>query len=199
MRHLTARTAAAALAFAAVVALAGCAPSAKPAATPGATGTGTPAAVTTPTPTPTPTLPPTPVTLTCDQVVTPEQLQAAEPSFAAVQDYAPKAGTLEKQIADWQGATCAWRDASTGAVIEIAVARPPKDRLEGLKNDAITVAHPVPTYGTPPIEGYFKPGKSGQVQIFRGSYWVVAESTAFFEPGDPAPLMQDVLANIPSD
>ncbi|MCU1577523.1 MAG: hypothetical protein JWP70_2227, partial [Leifsonia sp.] len=30
-------------------------------------------------------------------------------------------------------------------------------------------------------------------------YWVVATSTAFFEPGDPAPLMADVLANLPKN
>ena len=198
MRHSTARTASAVLALAAVAVLAGCSAGAKPTATPHASGAGTPAAVRTPTPTPTPTMPPTPVALGCDQIVTPEQLKAYSQEATLAQGYTPKAGTLEKKIADWQGATCAWQTAN-GAVIEIAVARPPKDQLENLKNDAITVAQPVPTYGTPPIEGYFKPGTSGQVQIFRGSYWVVAESTAFFEPGDPAPLMQDVLENIPSD
>jgi hypothetical protein len=36
------------------------------------------------------------------------------------------------------------------------------------------------------------------VQVFRGKYWVVAESTAFFEPGDAAPVMQSVLGNLPA-
>jgi hypothetical protein len=95
--------------------------------------------------------------------------------------------------------SCAWKNQTSGQVVQVAVAKPPASQLEGLKNAAITTSKPVPTYGVPPqVEGYFEPGTSGQVQIFRGSYWVVAESGAFFEPGDAAPLMQSVLGNIPA-
>lgn len=161
------------------------------------TKAGTPAP--TPTPTPTPTDPPTPVTLSCDQVVTPDQVYAFNPNFGVDPGYQPKAGSLEKQIADWKGVTCAWLNQTSGDVIEIAVAQPPASSLEGLKNAAITAATPVPTYGVPPeIEGYFKQGTPGQVQVFRGAYWIVADSSAFFEPGDAAPLLQDVLANLPA-
>ncbi|MFF1571979.1 iron ABC transporter ATP-binding protein [Leifsonia sp. NPDC058292] len=182
------------------LALSGCVGSAdKPASssTPTSTKAGG-AAQTTPTPTPTPTQPPTPVTLTCDQIVTPDQLYAFNPNFGATPDYKPKDGTLEKQIADWQGATCAWTNQTSGDVVEIAVALPPSNALEGLKNGAVTTSQPVPTYGVPPeVEGYFKPGTAGEVQIFRGGYWIVATSAAFFEPGDAAPLMENVLANVP--
>lgn len=202
MQQHTARTLAALAIAAAAVTLVGCTPAAKPgpaaSSTAQAGGTkGDPAA--TATPTPTPTAPPTPVALTCDQVVTADQLYAFNPNFSTDPGYAPAAGTLEKQIADWKGVTCAWKNQTSGDVIQVAVAIPPSDKLEGLKNTAITVAQPVPTYGTPPqVEGYFKPGTAGQVQIFRGTYWIVAESTAFFEPGDAAPLMQSVLGNIPA-
>ena len=203
MQQHTARTLAALAIAAAAVTLVGCTPAAKPgpAASSSAQAGGTkgdPAA--TATPTPTPTAPPTPVALTCDQVVTADQLYAFNPNFSTDPGYAPAAGTLEKQIADWKGVTCAWKNQTSGDVIQVAVAIPPSDKLEGLKNTAITVAQPVPTYGTPPqVEGYFKPGTAGQVQIFRGTYWIVAESTAFFEPGDAAPLMQSVLGNVPAN
>ncbi|MEY9950884.1 hypothetical protein ABIA36_000320 [Leifsonia sp. EB34] len=198
MQQHTARTLAALAIAAAAVTLVGCTPAAKPdaVASSSAHPGGTKAE---PVATPTPTLPPTPVTLTCDQVVTADQLYAYNPNFSTDPGYAPTAGTLEKQIADWKGVTCAWKNQTSGDVVQIAVAMPPADKLEGLKNTAITVAQPVPTYGTPPqVEGYFKPATAGQVQIFRGKYWVVAESTAFFEPGDAAPLMQSVLSDLPA-
>jgi len=203
MQQLTARTLAALAIAAAAVALVGCTPTAKPDSTPsasatagGSPSTGSPVS----TPSPTPTLPPTPVTLTCDQVVTADQLYAYNPNFSADPGYAPKAGSLEKKIGDWKGVTCAWQNQTSGDVVQIAVAQPPADQLESLKNAAITAAQPVPTYGTPPqVEGYFKAGDAGQVQIFRGPYWIVAESTAFFEPGDAAPLMQSVLGNVPAN
>lgn len=166
----------------------------KPPVATNAGGTSAPA----PSATPTPTDPPTPVTLTCDQVFTPDQVYAFNPNFGVDPGYAPKDGSLEKQIADWKGVTCAWLNQTSGDVIEIAVAQPPASALEGLKNAAVTAATPVPTYGVPPeVEGYFKQATPGQVQVFRGPYWIVAESTAFFEPGDAAPLMQSVLGNIP--
>ncbi|WP_431220669.1 iron ABC transporter ATP-binding protein [Leifsonia xyli] len=196
---LLAATAAAGLV--AAVALTGCTPSAAPAPSPTASRTAGASASPTKVPLPvvTPTTPPTPVGLTCDQVLTADQVYAFNPNFGADPGYAPKAGSLEEKIADWQGVACGWLNQTSGDVVQVAVAKPPADVMESLKNRAITEAKPVPTYGTPPsVEGYFKPGSAGQVQIFRGPYWIVAESTAFFEPGDAAPLMQSVLGNVPA-
>ncbi|MDN4614679.1 iron ABC transporter ATP-binding protein [Leifsonia sp. F6_8S_P_1B] len=191
-----ARVAVAVVAISGSLLLAGCASKAAPGST--APATSSPAAgEETPTPTPTPTDPPTPVTLTCDQILTPEQLYAYNPNVGVDAGYAPEKDSLEQKVKDWQGQTCAWSNQSSGDVIQIAVAQPPASAMDGLKNAAITAAQPVPTYGAPPLEGYFKPGSSGQVQIFRGAWWIVAESTAFFEPGDAAQLMESVLGNLP--
>jgi hypothetical protein len=183
------------------LALAGCSPSGSPSPSPTADASATtkPTTSSTPLPPATPTAPPTPVGLTCDQVLTPDQVYAYNPNYGADPGYAPSAGTLEKQIADWQGVACSWKNQTSGDTVQIAVAKPPSDAVEGLKNAAITSAKPVPTYGVPPqVEGYFATGSTGQVQVFRGGYWIVAESSTFFEPGDAAPLMQDVLGNIPA-
>ncbi|MFF1877745.1 iron ABC transporter ATP-binding protein [Leifsonia sp. NPDC058230] len=183
--------------LAGTLALSGCV-GGNAATTPTPSATKTADAAATPTPTPTPTDPPTPVTLTCDQIVTPDQLYAFNPNFGAAPGYAPKDGTLQKQIADWKGAVCGWSNQTSNDLIEIAVGLPPASALEGLKNAAVTTSQPVPTYGVPPeVEGYFKPGAAGEVQIFTGDYWIVATSTAFFEPGDAAPLMENVLSNLP--
>ena len=193
------RAAVVAASVACAIVLTGCTPAAHPAASASASLPGQAAGGATPTPTAT-AKPPTPVTMTCDQIVTPKQMYSFNPNFGADPGYTPKAGSLEKKIGDWKGATCAWKNQTSGDVIEIAVAQPPADQLESLKNSAIEVAKPVPTYGVPPqVEGYYKPGTPGQIQIFRGSHWVVAESKAFFEPGDSAPLMASVLANLPAN
>jgi hypothetical protein len=198
-RRITLLAVAVAAGIAASAALTGCTPSASPTASPTAAATGGSTATATPSATPTPTDPPTPVGLTCEQVVTPDQLYAFNPNYGVDPDYAPKAGSLEKKIADWQGVACAWKNQTSGDVIEVAVARPPASQLEGLKNAAITSSSPVPTYGVPPqVEGYFRPGTSGQVQIFRGTYWIVAESATFQEPGDAAPLIESVMGNVPA-
>ena len=198
MPHLLGRASIATLTLAAAVTLAGCTPAAMPSAGPTKSTTAAPTSTAAPTATTTPTQPPTPVTLTCDELVTPDQMYAFNPNFGAAPDYAPKSDSLQKRIVDWKGIACGWQNQTSGDIVQIAVAQPPSDQLEGLKNEAITVAQPVPTYGAPPIEGYFKPGDAGQVQIFRGSYWIVAESTIFFEPGDAAALMENVLANLPA-
>jgi hypothetical protein len=185
--------------LAATVALAGCAPSASPAPSPSRTATASAAPAKTPLPVVTPTAPTTPVGLTCGQVLTADQLYAFNPNYGVDPSYAPKDGSLEKKITDWQGVACGLLNQTSGDIIQVAVAKPPVDVLENLKNSAITDSKPVPTYGVPPeVEGYFKPGTAGQVQIFRGPYWIVAESSAFFEPGDAAPLMQSVMGNVPA-
>ncbi|WP_295123822.1 iron ABC transporter ATP-binding protein [uncultured Leifsonia sp.] len=201
MQQHTVRTLAALALAAAAVTLAGCTPTAKPAPTSSASAGGgsTSKPIATPTPTPTPTMPPTPVTLTCDQLLTPDQIYAYNPNFTKAPNYTTASSSLERKIVDWKGVACGWQNETSGDIVQIAVAQPPADQLENLKNEAITAAQPVPTYGTPPqVEGYFKAGASGQVQIFRGPYWIVAESTTFTEPGDPAPLMQSVLGNLPA-
>lgn len=196
-----ARSGAVVAVVAATIALSACAGDAKPAATSTHAASSTPSAAPAPSPTPTPTPsdPPTPVTLTCDQIVTPGQMYAYNPNFGADPGYTPTAGSLPASIVAYKGVACGWLNQTSNDVIEIAVAKPPASQLDGLKNTAVTTSQPVPTYGIPPqVEGYFAMrGTKGEVQIFTGPYWVVAISPAFQEPGDAAPLMQNVLDNLP--
>ncbi len=196
-----ARTGAVIAVVAGALALSACAGAGTPAASATKSAPSTPATTAAPssTPTPTPTDPPTPVTLTCDQIVTPDQMYAFNPNFGTDPGYSPTAGSLEASIVGYQGVSCGWLNQTSKDVIEIAVAKPPASGMDGLKNSAVTNSQPVPTYGVPPqVEGYFTlKGNKGEVQIFTGPYWVVADSPAFQEPGDAAQLMQNVLANLP--
>lgn len=185
--------------IAGTTALSACAGDPAPAHTSGPTTSASP--VTTPTPTPTPTVQATPVTLTCDQLVSPDQMYAFNPNYGSAPAYSPDAGSLSAAIVTDQGTACGWQNQTTNDILAIAVGKPPASDLDGLKNTAVTTSQPVPTYGVPPqVEGYFAlRGNSGEVQIFTGSYWIVATGPAFQEPGDAAQLMQNVLDNLPKE
>ncbi|HEY8588085.1 MAG TPA: iron ABC transporter ATP-binding protein, partial [Naasia sp.] len=91
-------------------------------ATPGDAGAEPPVTDPSP-PAPVPTLsdPITiPVDVACDQLVTPEQLNAYNANLAVDPAYAPSPGAA--QILEWQGVACGWADSTDAASVEIAVA-----------------------------------------------------------------------------
>jgi hypothetical protein len=198
-------TATLALVAAAAIALAACSGSPSSSdgssASPSAThSSGNGSATTTPTPssTPSPTGPTpggTPVNLTCDQILTPQQVYNYNPNFGDDPGYKPAAGSLAaKAVAD-KGVACAWLNQTSGVVIQISVAQPDAANLTAQENSAVTTSTAVPTYGVP--QGYFSTAR-GEAQVFTGAYWIaaVAPTTTFTEPGDPAPLIQDVQQNL---
>lgn len=195
---------------ASVTLLAGCAaahPSAstspKPSTSTGSATSGTkpgdaPGASATPSATPTPE--PTPVTLSCDQLLTPQQLYSFNPNVGADPGYKPKSGSLVAKVAGRKGTACGWLNQTSNETVEFAIARPAASEVTDLKDAAISTSHAVPTYGVPPeVEGYFQPGDdAGVVQVFSRGYWIVGSSPTFLEPGDPAELVADILGNLPA-
>lgn len=147
-----------------------------------------------PTPTPTPE-PWTKVTLTCDGVLTPQQVYDFNPNVGADPAYTPSTEGNVATIVAGDGVACGLMNQSSNAKIEFAVGQPPESVMTDEKNSAITNSNFVPTYGVP--EGYFlaKDGV-GEAQAFQGSYWVVMRSTIFTEPGDAERLMKAVLGNL---
>ncbi|GAA1526946.1 hypothetical protein BJ978_002080 [Agromyces terreus] len=179
--------------------LSGCA-AGDPTATSTADGTDVPVQSTEPaTPSAEPD-PAIPFAIECDTLLTPEQLYAFNPNYGVAPDYAPSARTVATLVEEHEGTSCGYLNQTSGDVIEIAVATPSESAATTLANDAAAASTAVPTYGTPPeVSGYFtRSGENGQVQVFTGPYWVVVDSTAFFEPGDAQTLVADVLANLPA-
>ncbi|WP_308468230.1 iron ABC transporter ATP-binding protein [Rathayibacter soli] len=170
-----------------------------PATTAGGTPAGVPSSTATVTSTPTPADPPTPVSLTCDQVVTAQQLYDFNPNYGTDPGYSPKANTNPAAAVAMKGVSCGYLNQTSNAVIEVAIAHPAASAVTGLKDTAATSSHVVPTYGVPPtVEGYFTVvGGIGEVQAFSNGYWVVLRSADFAEPGDPQPLVAAVLGNLP--
>jgi hypothetical protein len=187
------------LAAASVALLAGCAPDpAAPTETAAPTAApGSPTAAPAPTET---SEPPTPFEISCDALVTADQLYAFNPNVGTDPAYEPTAANVVALVEEDAGTACGYLNQSSGEVIEVAVATPTEAAGEARRNAAALSSKPVPTYGTPPdVEGYFvMAGGTGEAQVFHGPYWIVVDSAALFEPGDAQQLIAAVVANLPA-
>lgn len=187
------------LLFAAPVALAtslllsGCVPEGTEVPDAGSTGsTPTPTASEGTDPTEAPELPTTPVTITCDQLVSPQVMYDFNQNVVLLESFSPEPGTVASEAVARGGLACRWINQSSGEAIDIAVANLTPDELTTRKNDLVTTSNSVPTYE---VEGYFTvEGGVGQAQAFADPYWITAESVTFAEPGDPQPLIAAAIA-----
>ncbi|HEY6799331.1 MAG TPA: iron ABC transporter ATP-binding protein [Agromyces sp.] len=160
-----------------------------------------PAASPTSPPEPTETAePPIPFEISCDALITAEQLYAFNPNFGVDPGYEPSSAAVVTLVEEDAGTACGYLNQTSGEIIEVAVATPTEQAVETRKNTAALTSKPVPTYGTPPeIEGYFlQAGGTGEAQVFHGPYWIVIDSPALFEPGDAQQLVASVLENLPA-
>lgn len=135
--------------------------------------------------------------MACSAMLTDKQLYAYNPNVSADPDYAP-ADDLTKAAKSQKGTACGWLYQSSNEKVEMAVARPATSVLSDLKDAAAASSRATPAYGNyPTVEGYFaRSGKTGRVQVFVGGYWIVGSSMVFFEPGDAAQLVQDIMDNL---
>lgn len=146
------------------------------------------------TPTPQPTDQPsgTPISATCDQLVSADTLYVYNPNFGPVDEFTPKTGSPAASALSHDGIACRWQNETNGHTIDVSVADLDDDTLTALKNAAFEDSEMVPTYGE---EAYFTVTDGvGSAQVFQGSFWIVAESPEFFEPGDATEIVQSVIA-----
>ena len=185
----------------ALVVLAGCTSEAAPTATPSSSPNGVATEVPTEssTPTPTPEAAGTPVTISCDQILTADDVYLFNPNVGTAPYYEPAAGSAAEIAVSYDGVACGWLNQTSNVIIEISIAQPNDILMSDLKNKAVIESNAVPTYGTPPaVEGYFTNSSGpGQAQVFAGKYWVVANSVDFFEPGEAQKLIATVVSHLP--
>ena len=182
----------------AIVALTGCSPAATPSAsgssTPSASESATPSPTATPTPTPTPAG--TAVALTCDQLLTPDDVYAFNPNYGTAPDFTASADPAKTALS-YQGLACGLLNQTSGEIIEISVALPNPVLMTSLTDKAIASSNPVPTYGAAPVSGFFTTkGGIGEAQVFTAKYWVTFSSPVFGEPGDAEQLMSAALSHL---
>ncbi|WP_207453122.1 iron ABC transporter ATP-binding protein [Desertivibrio insolitus] len=190
----------------AIVLLAGCtspqsaapAVTAEPAETPAASASAAPSAdpAASPSAAPTPEREPIPFNVACDSLLTAQQIYDFNPNFGTNPDYSPAADSLAQDVVENNaGTACSWLNQTSGETIDIAVAAMPAETSEEYKNALVMNSNFVPTYGD---EAYFEIDGSGAgvAQVFSGEYYIAAQSTVFYEPGDAEPLIDAVIANL---
>jgi hypothetical protein len=178
----------------ALVLLAGCTPAPEPTASgpQGPNPSGDPSGE----PAPTLTAQPVgePIDVTCDELVSPETIYEFNPNFVSV-DFEPADGSVAASALEYSGIACRWQNQTSGDSIDLSVASLDDDTITALKNAAFEDSEMVPTYGE---EAYFGVnGQVGSAQVFQGRYWIVAESPAFFEPGDATVIVESAIAALP--
>lgn len=176
----------------ALAALSGCVPAPTP--TSSGTASATPSGSTSASPTPSPTASTAsiPMTVDCNTLITPDDIYAFNPNFALISNWTPKSGSAAATAKSEQGIACRWQNQTSGDTIDVSVAHLDAASIEALKNAAVEKSTMVPTYGD---EAYFSvSGGVGTAIVFQGTYWLVASSVEFAEPGDPADLITAALS-----
>jgi hypothetical protein len=173
----------------------GSAPSASSRPTPSASPTGTATASATPE-TPAEPLVETgePVGLSCNDVVTPQQVYDYNPNFGLVDGFVPESGSLAGQAVAANGLACRWMNQTSGATIDVSVAHLDARSNEIRKDYLASNSTSVSDFGP---DGYFDQGDVGSAaQAFPGEFWVTAASVAFFTAEDAAAIMGNATAAV---
>jgi hypothetical protein len=176
----------------ALIVLSGCVPtpSPSPSGTASASASGSPSASATPSPTASTVS--IPITIGCGTLITADDMYAFNPNFVLLDSWTPKAGSPAATAKSEQGIACRWQNQTSGDTIDVSVAHLDATSIEALKNAAVEKSTMVPTYGD---EAYFSvSGGVGTAIVFQGTYWLVASSVEFAEPGDPADLITAALS-----
>lgn len=180
------------------LALSGCAspePAANSTTSSGSTASASASAASSPTPTPTATPAGTPVTVGCNEILTLQNVYDYNPNYGANPTFrVPDQITPLTKIG---GVACGWVNQTSGDTFAVGIAKPDAATKTQAANQAATSYKAVPTYGNPPIEGFFGVESGvGVATVFANGYWIVVTSSTFIEPGDAAELVENVLANV---
>ena len=187
--------------LAAVLLLSGCGPAADPKSTSKPTGTPRPTASSSATPAADPNASNAPqvetgepVGLSCNDVVTPQQVYDYNPNFGLVDGFVPENGSLAAQAVAANGLACRWMNQTSGATIDVSVAhldaRSNEIRKEFLASNSTSVS----SFGP---DGYFDQDDVGSAaQAFPGEFWVTAASVTFFTAEDAVAIMGHATAAV---
>ncbi|WP_394768700.1 arginyl-tRNA synthetase [Lacisediminihabitans sp.] len=170
----------------AVVGLTGCVGTPKPS---GSSSSPTASASVSPSPTPTPTgapasPSPTPtagtpaqaVTIGCNTLVSPQTMYDFNPNFGLDASFTPGGGTPTAKAVAAKGVACDWTNQTSGDKVTIAVARPGSAALAELKASA---GAGTAVAGIGQSAFFSSSGGTGRLDVFTGTYWLVATSVFF--------------------
>jgi len=127
----------------------------------------------------------TAVSIKCTALISPQAMYDYNPNFLLLNDFTPSAGSLAATAIASKGVACRWENSTSGVTIDVSVAKPAPNKLDGLKSNAGSRARA--------FDGYFAVnGGTGTAQVFDGAYWATVSSKMFFEDGDAVGLVAEV-------
>jgi hypothetical protein len=139
------------------------------------------------------------LTLTCDDVLSPDALYNLKggANWANDDSFTPSSGTTAAQIVALGGIACGYTNQTSGETFSIAVAQVTPEtvpvlhsKLEMLFGAGTAVKDFSPTSE---IQGYFRTvSGTGQAQIATSAYWASITSDTFEVPADVSELVHDV-------
>lgn len=106
-----------------------------------------------------------------------------------------RAASGPARAVELSGTACGWLNQTSTQTYSIGVARFDSANLQRVKSAAASAGGTTRGLG---MEGYYRTEAGlGVVEAFTGSYWITAESSAFLEPADVAPLLEAIRRNLP--
>ena len=138
-----------------------------------------------------------PIGLTCQDLLSVQDLYAFNPNFSFSEGAAPVSGSLGEKIVNEQGISCQYLNLSSGETIVISVAKLSSPEIADHVIDIGNSSSPTVALGSFPNKGAFFSSTDGvgTVNLFSNQYWVSATSRWFTQPEDAvrfleAPLMK---------
>ena len=148
----------------------------------------------TPTPTETPTSSGsgTPVNLDCEEILTLQNVYDFNPNYAA--DPNAKVPASATALTDIGGRSCGWVNLTSGDTFTVTIAQPDEPTLAEAKANTAAAGEATDVYG--PDSYFTSQGGVGTATVFRNGYWIVLDSSGFFEAPDAAQLAEMVISNL---
>lgn len=131
-----------------------------------------------------------PVSVSCDLLLSPQEIYDFNPNFGLVPAFKPAAGTVAAHALELGGTACQWLNQTSGETIEAALARPASAEFAALLSES-RAGTLMPDVGD---EAYFSVSEQGgTAQAFAGGFWVSVSSTYFSVPDDARSLLTDAV------
>lgn len=183
------------IAAVAAVALSGCAPessehsaSHSPSPSTSASASASPDASVEPSQNPDAVAEATPVGVSCDDIITAQNLYDFNPNFSRITSPSSVSATA-KQATELKGIACYYVNQTSGELITVTVATPGPTTLAALRTDLAASATPAPALG----DAWFA---NGQTTVLTGAHWVTVASDVFYEAADSKQLVDYVTSHL---
>jgi len=142
-----------------------------------------------------------PVTLGCSQLITAQEMYDYDSNYSGPEPWTPAAGSPSARALQWNGVACQWlrpvatESGSTLYELDVSVANVTDRGTQADLHTAAATGTPVAGYGD---AAYFRTVNGfGELEIFKGNYWIVLTGQWVFPDHDNDPLPSDVLAALP--